>query len=302
MNESCHKYEWVTSQDGPLLLFIDVSMNIRETDRDIEREREREREREKSVCMWERDTQREIVCVCVCSCVCACDVRVCVRVHVCACVCVRVCVSCHLCTDRCIFDWSAAQQCVCVCVCACVCVRVFFCVYVFVCVLPLTWAYFQVICNSILILSAHTKDRCVCICVCVCVRVCVWERELVRVCMCATYDIGVFFTHLRLDINLEREYEGFVTPTHESCHTYELVMSHVWIRQEKSFFYESRHEDVRVHTHTHTHELAHLHALHRVGSPKLQIIFLKRATKYRSILLKITYKDKGSYEFSPYTP
>ena len=36
-----------------------------------------------------------------------------------------------------------------------------------------------------------------------------------------------------------------------------------------------------------------------IGSPKLQIIFHKRATKYRSLLRKITYKDKGSYESSP---
>jgi len=36
-----------------------------------------------------------------------------------------------------------------------------------------------------------------------------------------------------------------------------------------------------------------------VGSPKLQIIFHKRATKYRSLLRKMTYKDKGSYESSP---
>jgi len=36
-----------------------------------------------------------------------------------------------------------------------------------------------------------------------------------------------------------------------------------------------------------------------IGSPKLQIIFHKRATKYRSLLQKMTYKDKGSYEFSP---
>ena len=36
-----------------------------------------------------------------------------------------------------------------------------------------------------------------------------------------------------------------------------------------------------------------------IGSPKLQIIFHKRATKYRSLLQKITYKDKGSYESSP---
>ena len=35
-----------------------------------------------------------------------------------------------------------------------------------------------------------------------------------------------------------------------------------------------------------------------VGSPKLQIIFHKRATEYRSLLRKMTYKDKGSYESS----
>jgi len=36
-----------------------------------------------------------------------------------------------------------------------------------------------------------------------------------------------------------------------------------------------------------------------IGSPKLQIIFHKRATKYRSLLQKMTYEDKGSYESSP---
>ena len=36
-----------------------------------------------------------------------------------------------------------------------------------------------------------------------------------------------------------------------------------------------------------------------IGSPKLQIIFHKRATEYRSLLRKMTYKDKGSYESSP---
>jgi len=36
-----------------------------------------------------------------------------------------------------------------------------------------------------------------------------------------------------------------------------------------------------------------------IGYPKLQIIFQKRATKYRSLLRKMTYKDKGSYESSP---
>jgi len=36
-----------------------------------------------------------------------------------------------------------------------------------------------------------------------------------------------------------------------------------------------------------------------IGSPKLQIIFHKRATKCRSLLRKMTYKGKGSYESSP---
>ena len=36
-----------------------------------------------------------------------------------------------------------------------------------------------------------------------------------------------------------------------------------------------------------------------IGSPKLQIIFHKRATKYRALLRKMTYKNKGSYESSP---
>jgi len=36
-----------------------------------------------------------------------------------------------------------------------------------------------------------------------------------------------------------------------------------------------------------------------IGSPKLQIIFQKRATKYRSLLRKMTYEDKGFYELSP---
>ena len=36
-----------------------------------------------------------------------------------------------------------------------------------------------------------------------------------------------------------------------------------------------------------------------IVSPKLQIIFHKRATKHRSLLRKKTYKDTGFYESSP---
>jgi len=36
-----------------------------------------------------------------------------------------------------------------------------------------------------------------------------------------------------------------------------------------------------------------------IGWLKLQVILCKRAPKYRSLLRKMTYKDKGSYESSP---
>jgi len=40
----------------------------------------------------------------------------------------------------------------------------------------------------------------------------------------------------------------------------------------------------------------HIHTRRRlIRYPKLRIIFHKRATEYRSLLWKMTYKDKGSY-------
>jgi len=36
-----------------------------------------------------------------------------------------------------------------------------------------------------------------------------------------------------------------------------------------------------------------------IGCLKLQVIFCKRATNYRALLRKMTYKDKASYESSP---
>ena len=56
-----------------------------------------------------------------------------------------------------------------------------------------------------------------------------------------------------------------------------------------------------IHIHTPTYKLIHQATGWRrlIGSPKLQIIFHKIATKYRSLLWKMTYKNKGSYESSP---
>ena len=55
-----------------------------------------------------------------------------------------------------------------------------------------------------------------------------------------------------------------------------------------------------IHIHTHIYGTQDGTGRRRlIGSPELQIIFHKRATKYRSLLRKMTYKDKGSYESSP---
>jgi len=62
---------------------------------------------------------------------------------------------------------------------------------------------------------------------------------------------------------------------------------HVWVIQRSPFVYAC---------------ISHRNAGWRwlIGSPKLQIIFHKKSTKYGSLLRKMTYKDKGSYE--PWPP
>ena len=68
------------------------------------------------------------------------------------------------------------------------------------------------------------------------------------------------------------------------------------------------HVNATCHTHPTWHDsfiyVSHTWVLHTgwrrlIGSPKLQIIFHKRATNYRALLRKMTYRDKGSYESSP---
>ena len=65
-------------------------------------------------------------------------------------------------------------------------------------------------------------------------------------------------------------------------HLYIHIYIHMW---RESFIYVKR--------------LIHTGWRRLIGSPKLQIIFHKRAIKYKSLLRKTTYKDKGSYESSP---
>jgi len=82
---------------------------------------------------------------------------------------------------------------------------------------------------------------------------------------------------------------------------YFFVCIKLMLRKERLFL--SR-EQAEAHTHTHIYKHMHIHThtharmatgwRRLMGSPKLQIIFHKKATKYRSLLRKMAYKDKGS--------
>jgi len=132
--------------------------------------------------------------------------------------------------------------------------------------------------------------------VCVGVFVCVWVR--LCVCVCHAYE-GVMshvcmchVTHMKASSRKDGWVMSYIMD--ESCHTLWMshvthvnakkqiwsVMSHIWMRKF-----------ARRQLGTGWRRL--------MGSPKLQIIFHKRATKYRSRLREMTYEDKGSYESSP---
>jgi len=92
------------------------------------------------------------------------------------------------------------------------------------------------------------------------------------------------------------------TSTHKGTHTH--THSHMWREYRWELLDTLQHTATCYNAHTHTHKTHNTHTYSTgwrrlIGSPKLQIIFHKRATKYRSLLWKTTCKDKGSYESSP---
>jgi len=127
----------------------------------------------------------------------------------------------------------------------------------------------------------------VCVCVCVCVRACVYVGM-------------VSFTR---------------THTHTHIHNQSTPLVFSWLHQSSCasciYIYICKSIEMYGQTHifkneTQKRNTGDLHSLdfatgwrRLIESPKLQIIFHKRATKYRSLLRKMTYKDKASYESSP---
>jgi len=73
----------------------------------------------------------------------------------------------------------------------------------------------------------------------------------------------------------------------------EDIESRAFLHQKKKNR-NSEEVDLMAFLHKTSYRVARL-----IGSPKLQIIFHKRATKYRSLLRKMIYKDKGCYQSSP---
>jgi len=95
---------------------------------------------------------------------------------------------------------------------------------------------------------------------------------------------------------------------HKCIHIYTYIYMHTYI-----YIYVNIHKHMCIHVckyagferpwgeHDARGVCIHVHTGWRrlIGSPNLQIIFLKRSIKYKSLLRKMTYKDKGSYESSP---
>jgi len=134
-------------------------------------------------------------------------------------------------------------------------------------------------CESVCVSECVRVRVCVCVHACVrgCMRVRVCVHACVRKCMCVC-----MCTCKRMPSLHEQACES-LSPS------LSLSLSH-------------------TQTHTHTHTTSTDKAFHitqlftgwrrLIGSPKLQFILHKIATKYRSLLQKMTYKDKGSYQSS----
>ena len=119
--------------------------------------------------------------------------------------------------------------------------------------------------------------------------------------------------------------------THQYCVQQHFVGHFFCNSSTHTWPHEQMHTHMHAHTHTHTHTHSHTHthtriilhakqyvcilcmrAVKRCAAPSLQggedpqdalsrgsITFRKRATNYRALLRKMTYKDKASYESSP---
>jgi len=166
--------------------------------------------------------------------------------------------------------------CMSVCECVWICVRVYVHTYVYVHIYVYVFMYF------VSILCIHTYR-----CVCAYTRTHPHTHTHTRT---HTRTHTHTYTYIHTDIlshthtyNLSHNGQLLVQFVHIYTHLYTCIYAHTYVY---TYIYNT--------IHTHPTGWRRL-----IGSPKLQIIFHKRATKYRALLRKMTYQDKGSYESSP---
>jgi len=244
------------------------------------------------------ETRRTHACVCVWECVC-----VCVPVYMCVCMCVRGCV----CVYMLIFVsvWKFVGVCVCMCVCVCVCIRV--CAYVGACVCVYVCVYYSNSDASIVplpsvlnILKAFIASIKGCVCVFVYVCACAYVCAYVYLCVC----LCVVPQFRRIDSSTPvsvKHIEGFhrlgirvlfALCRHLLCSVLRCAVCCSSILQWVAVICIVLQciESFR-HLGTGWRRL--------IGCLNLQVIFGKRATNYRALLRKITYKDKVSDDSTP---
>jgi len=143
----------------------------------------------------------------------------------------------------------------------------------------------------------HTQQSiyvCVHIYIYTCIYIHVYTRIYIYMYICI-----YIYTHLEMYINIYCHVHSH-TLTHTSC-LWGLINVTRSNSSKKNNMCVCTYIYMHIYVYTYTQEHIYVYTGWRrlIGSPKLQIIFHKRATKYRSLLRKMTYEDKASYESSP---
>ena len=145
------------------------------------------------------------------------------------------------------------------------------------------------------------------------VHLCVYIQQTHTESTCLCAHEGVYITHAHVYI-----YTYIYIHIYIYIYIYKYIYMYIYVYVH---IYTCTHICIYIHeylyTYVYTHSYLHIYLCiyiplpncytrvkhtgwrRFIGSPKLQIIFHKRATKYRSLLRKMTYKDKGSCESSP---
>ena len=137
--------------------------------------------------------------------------------------------------------------------------------------------------------------------------------------------LHIWRSHVTHMTNMSHPRRSHVTNMKESCHTLEWVMSHIWrpwvmlqISSSVFFFdmffynvtrmkalshvacFKNKFDMICIFHISRSHTRTYITGWRRpIGCLKLQVNFRKRATNYRALLRKMTYKDKASYGSSP---